>query len=441
MIDMLSPTTHSLSLYAQVLASYFTRTADFTNPITREPLSGADCTRLDKHLARHKLPKVDVADAYLLSQHILAQSGVTAARAGGHGGEVELEQNEEAGQRQRGAAAAAHRPERATHAQVRDATVMMHSLFDFTAQPAAAAVSRSDRGGQGARSGGGRRQQQGGGLVPSQTAAIRTPSTLSGATRSNRRYNRQRRAVHAEGGVTVYDDDDWVSDDAGGESAEEENPRLPGTPAVPWGGGSGGAAAGLNATSRAFHPTKMGFAALLKPSGVQSKGAEAAAAAAAAMPTSWAKAKSKRKKAAPYRGESMSMDSNANAGARPPIAAAGGRWSILATNATGTDAGDGDIGSKSESAGTAPRLMLRGGKKKSGGGSSWRDRAGISASDAPRRPRLALRSGPRDSGGGSRSATSHSGGSSIFGSGRSRADVLASKVEYFYTNTYISTID
>ena len=52
---MAGDTSHSHFFDAEVLADYFTRTADFSNPITREALTNADCVRLDKHLARFDL--------------------------------------------------------------------------------------------------------------------------------------------------------------------------------------------------------------------------------------------------------------------------------------------------------------------------------------------------------------------------------------------------
>ena len=356
---MAGDTSHSHFFDAEVLANYFTRTADFSNPITREALTNADCVRLDKHLARFDLNEVGVADAFLLAQHIMAQQvapGAPRASAAPTAASIA------AAARAPRSTAAPPRP----HAAARDATVVMHSMFSFSSQSAGgrdAGRGAAESRGAGAR--GGAQRTAGGQPRPRPTSA---PSAVIDA-----RYRRHRRVVHAAHGSQIIDDDDWVSEeevedlDAGGSSS--------GAPSVPWSEASrrqqrDAGAPALNPTARVFRPTKTGFAALLRPdssaarsgggSGTSTAAAAAAIAAAAAVPTSWSKAKRA----------------------------------------------------------CAPRRIV------AGGGSSWRDRTGNSASDAPRRPRLALKK--RSAPSAERGASSESEASSIFGGGRSRHDVLAS---------------
>jgi len=104
----------------EVLASYIVSTGCFQNPKNRQPITLEDCVQLDHHLADNRLRACFVADAFGLAEQLKAR-------------QHEARTTEES------------TTSRARVLQ-REATVMLHSLFDFGHGVAPAAAVPPSRG-------------------------------------------------------------------------------------------------------------------------------------------------------------------------------------------------------------------------------------------------------------------------------------------------------
>lgn len=123
------------------LAEYLVTTAVFSHPISRRPLTRVDCVALDEHMARAGLPPLKVAQMHDTVTMVVAQAGTTSRRGGDRGGSLYDEL---------AAAQAAAVPDNIM--AVREASVVLNNLFDFTGDAVAAPRGGSSGGGGGAGS-------------------------------------------------------------------------------------------------------------------------------------------------------------------------------------------------------------------------------------------------------------------------------------------------
>jgi hypothetical protein len=159
-----------------VLAHYITSTGVFLDPMTRQPLTRATCQRLDNYLAENRLRPLNVTSAFDVSQMLRRKKGGKRGRAGRGGGETGADVSRR-----------------------REATVVLHSLFEF-------------------------KRYRENGLAAAQqrkwdpTAAKAAGRPHGSAQSSGFRYRRAEAVVGArEGRSRLVDDDDWVAEGAGGD--------------------------------------------------------------------------------------------------------------------------------------------------------------------------------------------------------------------------------